>query len=420
MGENIPGGTKVALVSVASSSTQLSEYVISRLEAALVSGKKLVVVDRANLDKVREEQGFQLSGEVDDNSAKNIGKLLGAGAIVTGAFTNLGDVYSLTLKAINIETATVAVSYPADIAKSARIETMLASGGGAASGGTATASASGGQPGRTSAGATATPPTPAAPTRVTITYNVNGASGTAPPDQTVQSGESITIPDKGAMTYSRGTFEGWNTKSDGTGTPYAVGDTFVVNTNTQLFARWIEKVYNIGDTGPAGGIIFYDKGNNSGGWRYLEAAPASTEVKTFWASEEFPIDGILDVRAVGTGKSNTAFIMRQATSRGGGFDWAAESCDALSVNGYDDWFLPSQDELHMMYGNLARRGLGEFKGEWYWSSTPYNGFSYTAPFPRARAENFSDGEQPQGNDNNGRYARNDRNIKYCVRAIRQF
>jgi hypothetical protein len=54
------------------------------------------------------------------------------GAIVTGGFANLGDVYSLTLKAINIETATVAVSYPADIAKSARIETLLASGGGAA------------------------------------------------------------------------------------------------------------------------------------------------------------------------------------------------------------------------------------------------------------------------------------------------
>jgi hypothetical protein len=55
-----------------SSSVQLSEYVISRLEAALVSGTKLVVVDRANLDKVREEQGFRLSGEVDDNSAKSM------------------------------------------------------------------------------------------------------------------------------------------------------------------------------------------------------------------------------------------------------------------------------------------------------------------------------------------------------------
>jgi hypothetical protein len=178
--------------------------------------------------------------------------------------------------------------------------------------------------------------------------------------------------------------------------------------------------YKVGDTGPAGGIVFYDKGNNSGGWRYLEAAPASTEVKTFWASEEFPVDSILNVRAMGTGKSNTAFIMRQAASKGGGFDWAAEVCDALSINDYDDWFLPSQDELHMMYGNLARRGLGEFKAEWYWSSTPYNGFSYVAPYPRARAENFLDGAQPQGDDNNSRYHRYDRNIKYCVRACRQF
>jgi hypothetical protein len=93
------------------------------------------LVDRASLDKIRGEQGFQLSGEVDDNSAKTIGKLLGARAIVTGAFADLGDVHSLTLKAINIETATIAVSYPADIAKSTRIETLLASGGGAARGG---------------------------------------------------------------------------------------------------------------------------------------------------------------------------------------------------------------------------------------------------------------------------------------------
>jgi hypothetical protein len=128
----IPPQTRIALVSVASSSAQLSEYVISRLEAALVGGGKLVVVDRSNLDKVRAELGFQLSGEVDDESAKSIGKLLGAGAIVTGAFTDLGDAYDLTLKAINIETATVAVSYPADIAKTTRIETLLASGGGAA------------------------------------------------------------------------------------------------------------------------------------------------------------------------------------------------------------------------------------------------------------------------------------------------
>ena len=34
-----------------------------------------------------------------------------------------------------------------------------------------------------------------------------------------------------------------------------------------------EMAYDIGDIGPAG-YIFYDKKNNSVGWRYLEAAPA--------------------------------------------------------------------------------------------------------------------------------------------------
>jgi len=35
--------------------------------------------------------------------------------------------------------------------------------------------------------------------------------------------------------------------------------------------------YALCDTGPAGGYIFYDKGYYSSGWRYLEAAPVSTE-----------------------------------------------------------------------------------------------------------------------------------------------
>jgi hypothetical protein len=141
MEARIPQGTMIALVSVASPSTAFSSQALTMLESTLVSSGKLVVVDRANLDKVRAEQGFQLSGEVDDESAKSIGKLLGAGAIVTGGLADVGDAYSLTLKAINMETATVAVSYMADLAKTARIETLLAAGGGAggSAGGTAAA-----------------------------------------------------------------------------------------------------------------------------------------------------------------------------------------------------------------------------------------------------------------------------------------
>jgi hypothetical protein len=192
-------------------------------------------------------------------------------------------------------------------------------------------------------------------------------------------------------------------------------------------ARSQSQSYSIGDIGPAGGLVFYDKGDNAGGWRYLEAAPANTEKTSFWCAEEFPYDPLEDARAVGEGKANTEFIMRAANERGGGFDWAAEICDALKVSGYDDWFLPSRDELHQMYGNLHRSGLGGFKSDQYWSSTSgqyrHSYSSSAGSFASSRNdgywyylaawhENFSDGEQALNS-----WVKRD---KFRVRAVRRF
>jgi hypothetical protein len=318
MGKNLPGGTKVAFVSVASSSAQFSEYVISRLEAALVNGTKLVVVDRANLDKVRAEQGFQLSGEVDDNSAKSIGKLLGAGAIVTGAFADLGDVYSLTLKAINIETATVAVSYPADIAKSTRIETLLASGGGAAAG-----------------------------------------------TRTVRAG---------------------NTGGNTTAQPAAV--------------------YKTGDTGPAGGVVFYDMGFYMDGWRYLEAAPQDFPVSVKWTSAG--IGTFSTETGVGTGKQNTSYLVSFLREKGETLR-AAQVVSVPEYGGYADWFLPSRDELNLMYENLKKQRIGEFSNNVYWSSSGglTDGLNWNLV---AWQMNFSDGAQNRVNCS----------VDGLVRAVRRF
>ncbi|GHT72343.1 hypothetical protein FACS189456_0580 [Bacteroidia bacterium] len=321
MGKTLPPKTEVALVSVASSSAQFSEYVISRLEAALVDDGKLIVLDRANLDKVRDEQGFQLSGEVDDKSAKDIGKILGAGAIVTGSFINLGDMYGLSLKAINMKTAAIAVSYPADIAKSSRIETLLASGGNAGAGGARTAQAP-----RTSGN---------------------------------------TLPALPSAT----------------------------------------KTYKVGDVGPAGGLIFYDKGNSSNGWRYLEAAPASTESKVAWSTHS-SLNNLKGTNIeIGTGKQNTQVIVNYSLNNGVSCR-AAMVCDNLRSGGYDDWFLPSKSELNLMFVYLQEAGIGGFKAESYWSSSIGESWLGTAVW----IQHFSNGSQ--------NIERMD--YEYSVRAIRQF
>ncbi|MCL2187085.1 MAG: hypothetical protein FWB86_14735, partial [Treponema sp.] len=66
------------------------------------------------------------------------------------------------------------------------------------------------------------------------------------------------------------------------------------------------KTYKIGDTGPAGGIVFYDKGNTDGGWRYLEAAPASSEFSAEWGLAYFSLKTDPEI---GTGRRNTALIV---------------------------------------------------------------------------------------------------------------
>jgi hypothetical protein len=247
----------------------------------------------------------------------------------------------------------------------------------------------------------------------TVTYHANGASGMPPSTQTVDPGTIVTLQGAGTMTMSGKRFDGWNTQPEGGGSSYAEGMAYTVNANTMFYAQWGD--YVVGGKGPAGGLIFYDKGNDSGGWRYMEAAPSDIDRKLYATEEAI---GIETDRAMGTGKLNTDAIMVEANNRGGGFGWAAQACDALVVNGFNDWFLPSRDELHYMYGNLHMKNLGGFSLDWYWSST-YAGYysDFTYRYYGWWAENFSDGGQSVRPGNRGAYGGA---YQYRVRAARRF
>jgi hypothetical protein len=195
-------------------------------------------------------------------------------------------------------------------------------------------------------------------------------------------------------------FAGWNTQANGYGDNYTQGQTFPMpGEDENLYAEWI--AYALRDTGPAGGLIFHDKGYYSEGWRYMEAAPSDHSSFIKWYNGSFTTTGATDT-AIGTGSANTEAIV---TSQGAG-SYAAQLCDDLTIGIYGDWFLPSKDELNQMYLNLHLYGVGGFSTvRHYWSSSEEEADAYDA-----WAQSFNTG--------NGYYGGKDHD--FSVRAARDF
>ena len=127
--------------------------------------------------------------------------------------------------------------------------------------------------------------------------------------------------------------------------PTLIGDNFTANvqikTNSRTnneFSFWVKgngSGYNIGDTGPGGGLIFYAQGGQ----------------------------------------------FKECSAELGSYSWSNAITAALNYQGggFTNWRLPDKDELNLMYQNLCRNSnVGAFAtsstnvSSAYWSSSEYN------------------------------------------------
>ncbi len=164
----------------------------------------------------------------------------------------------------------------------------------------------------------------------------------------------------------------------------------------------------IGDKGPGGGIVFYV---TDGGLHGLEVAPSgwygsTPDPTSVWIIGTYASTSLPGIStALGTGKSNTSII----TSNGDPGLFAARMCRDYHGGNKDDWFLPSKDELQILWNNLvnngsnANNGVGGLSGSDYLSSSEMSVSS-------AHLTNFFDGTP-------NTYPKN---VSYNVRPIRSF
>jgi len=168
-----------------------------------------------------------------------------------------------------------------------------------------------------------------------------------------------------------------------------------------LYAKW-NAAYELGDTGPGGGKIFYrseegftvqmvDPDDNYTA-HYFEAAPKidlpSVNTRLCWASSGSPADSMInDAKgtAIGTGQKNTQAILAVCTDPANDAP-AANECNTYSNNGKTDWFLPSRNELLELYRHYDANGKGTYAGltqlssPIYWCSSQDNTYSISSQY----------------------------------------
>ena len=180
-----------------------------------------------------------------------------------------------------------------------------------------------------------------------------------------------------------------------------------------------EKVYQIGDIGPGGGIIFYysPSGFNviqaDGSCKlchYLEVSPIDLGKISWCSQKEYDkyCCNIPTKEGLGYGKINTWRIIN-GNHQGG---LTTKNCAALACHRYStgstkdgEWFLPSKKELNLLYKNLGKKVMASntIGDSGYWSSSQGSSLY-------AWGQSFFDGGQGYGTKDN----------TFSVRAVRAF
>ena len=123
----------------------------------------------------------------------------------------------------------------------------------------------------------------------------------------------------------------------------------VINSTTQVqIGDWFH-----------GGIVFYTDGTGHG----LIAPQTNQSTSVQWGCYGTSISGATSLT---DGNSNTTAIYNNCADR----PIAASVCYDLTLNGYNDWFLPAKDQLNYLYQQCAL--VGGFANNYYWSSSEYN------------------------------------------------
>jgi len=178
------------------------------------------------------------------------------------------------------------------------------------------------------------------------------------------------------VSYTKGQGTGYTVTKLATGS-FEIDFTIPVAVTSDLYKVTLESMVHtpttcatggacaVGDTGPGGGVVVIipsTSGNSTG--KYFEMLGTDTGSSLPWCNVK-TVTGIT-AASIGSGASNTTAMVGACSSGAG------NTVHALTVNGFSDWFLPSDGELQAALKAGSYLGLTTGSTNLYWSSTEYD------------------------------------------------
>lgn len=114
--------------------TELGRFLAEEFSVALVGAelagadKGFEVIDRTHLKTILAEHKLSVTGVIDPQTARELGKIAGVDALITGTITPFGESVRILVKILDSETARVIGASSGNIAKTQVIEELLARG----------------------------------------------------------------------------------------------------------------------------------------------------------------------------------------------------------------------------------------------------------------------------------------------------
>lgn len=219
-----------------------------------------------------------------------------------------------------------------------------------------------------------------------VLYTVTSNPGSITSTLSQAGGGTITV--EGLTNGTSYTFTITATNGVGTSAPSAASNAVIPETTPQV-GDYLD-----------GGIVFYVAPTptdlNGDGNVDIGLLCSGHISSSNWGYNNIAV-GTNNGTGIGDGAQNTSIIL--SFSSGMSSDVAAEICDNLILNGFNDWFLPSSSELVEILVNkdvlnnaAVENGLNSYVNSWYFSSTE----SLNYPSTMVRGINFGDGNYGTG------------------------